>query len=51
MYSLNCNYFDKTFNSIDELVEYVVQNGMDPNYEITYNGESTHEQLIDLIQY
>ena len=51
MYSLNCIYFDKTFNSIDELIEHVLQHGMDPNYEITFNGESTHEQLIDLIQY
>jgi len=25
--------------------------GMDPNYEITYNGKGTEEYLSDLIQY
>ena len=50
-YSLDCSYFEEEFNSIDELVNYVVNNGMDPNYEITANGSSTGELIIDLIQF
>ena len=50
-FSLDCSYFEVEFNSIDELVDYVVDNGMDPNYEITSNGNSTGEYVIDLIQF
>jgi|TARA_R100000315_G_C5180258_1_gene104516 hypothetical protein len=50
-FSLDCSYFEEEFNSIDELVDYVVNNGMDPNYEITSNGNSTGEYVIDLIQF
>jgi hypothetical protein len=38
-----------TFDSIDELIDYVVSSGMDPNYEITRNGNSIGETAIDLI--
>ena len=51
MYSLDCSYFKKTFNTLDELLEYVIENGQDPNYNITYDGESIEEQVIDLIQF
>jgi hypothetical protein len=51
MYSLDCDYFDKEFDSMDELVDYVMMNGMDPNYEITRNGKPTGEFAIDLIQF
>jgi hypothetical protein len=27
MYSLKCSYFDKEFNSLDELVDYVMVGG------------------------
>ena len=50
-YSLDCSYFDGKFESIDALVDYCVENGMDPNYEITYNGKGTGEYVIDLIQF
>jgi hypothetical protein len=49
MYSLNCNYFVEEFSSIDELINYAMQVGMDPNYEITRNGKLTGEMLIELI--
>ena len=49
MYSLECSYFEKEFNSINELVEYCTINGMDPNYEITKDGKGIGEDLIDLI--
>lgn len=51
MYSLNCGYYKKEFNTLDELINDVVLNGMDPNYEITRDGKGTGEQLIDLLQY
>jgi hypothetical protein len=51
MYSLDCSYFEKEFDSINELLEYVMDNGMDPNYEITFKGEPTGERAIDFISY
>lgn len=50
MYSLDCNYYDEEFTFIMDLVDDVVNSGMDPNYEITFNGEPTGEKVIDLIQ-
>lgn len=49
MYSLNCDYYTREFSTIDELINDVISSGMDPNYEITYNGVSTGEPAIDLI--
>ena len=49
MYSLDCSYFDKEFPSIDALYKYCVENGMDPNYEITFNGEGTGEELFEIM--
>ena len=51
MYSLDCSYYEKEFNTIDELLNDVMMNGMDPNYEITRNGKPTGELAIDLIQF
>ena len=49
MYSLKCEYFDQEFTSIGGLIDYVMMGGMDPNYEITFNGKPTGEFAIDLI--
>jgi hypothetical protein len=49
-YSLDCGYYSKEFNSIEELIDDVITSGMDPNYEITKDGEGIGEELIDLIQ-
>lgn len=51
MYSLDCSYFNWQFPTINKLIDYVVQHGMDPNYEITYNGKPTGEMVIELIQF
>jgi hypothetical protein len=51
MYGLKCNYYTKQFTTIDELINDVMISGMDPNYEITFNGKGTGEQVSDLIQY
>lgn len=49
MYSLNCDYYKKEFNTTNELIDDIMMSGMDPNYEITYNGIGTGEMAIDLI--
>jgi hypothetical protein len=49
MYTLDCPYYDREFNSIDELLFDILLTGMDPNYEILLNGEKTGESAIDLI--
>ena len=50
-YSLNCSYYDKEFNSIDELIDDIASSGMDPNYEITCNGINTGELAIELLPF
>ena len=49
MYSLDCDYYQKEFNTTNELIDDVISSGMDPNYEITRNGKLTGEMAIDLI--
>jgi hypothetical protein len=51
MYSLNCKYFKLKFESIEELINYVITSGMDPNYQITKDGKKTNDFLIDLINF
>jgi len=51
MYSLDCSYYTAEFETLEELIEAVMINGMDPNYEITRNGKPTGEMVIDLIQF
>jgi hypothetical protein len=50
MYSLDCTYYTKEFRTVDELINDIMVSGMDPNYEITFNGKSTGEIAFDLIQ-
>ena len=51
MYSLDVSYFVKEFDTLEELMDYVVISGMDPNHEITRNGRPTGEQAIELMQF
>lgn len=51
MYSLDCNYYPREFSTIDELISDIMTSGMDPNYEITFNGVSTGELAADLLQF
>lgn len=51
MYSLDCNYYTKTFNSLDELITDIMMSGMDPNYEITKNNVGIGEEASDYIVY
>jgi hypothetical protein len=49
MFTLDCNYYNKAFNSFEDLINDVVESGMDPNVEIVYNGEASGEFPIDYI--
>ena len=51
MYSLNCSYYKKEFKTLMELVNDVIISGMDPNYEITFNGKGMKEEVIDYIAF
>ena len=51
MYSLNCSYYEAQFKCIGELVSHIMISGMDPNYEITFNGKGTGEIAIDHITF
>ena len=51
MYTLDCSYYTKSFDSIDELINDVITSGMDPNYEIVCDGEPTGEMVIDLVSF
>jgi len=50
-YSLDCSYYDREFDSIDELIDDIASSGMDPNYEITRNGINTGDIAIDMIPF
>ena len=50
-YSLDCSYYDKKFESLDELLDDIASSGMDPNYEITKNNKGTGEQAIELMPF
>ena len=49
MYSLDCSYYQEEFKDLNSLIENIMSSGMDPNYEITINGEGIGEEAIDLI--
>ena len=51
MYSLKCNYYDKEFPTLEELIEDVTIAGMDPSYEVTRDGKGTGEKAIDFINF
>jgi len=49
MYTLDCSYYEKSFETIDALIDDVMYSGMDPSYEILKDGKKTGEQLIDFL--
>jgi hypothetical protein len=51
MYSLKCSYYQKEFKTLNELVSDVIKSGMDPNYEITFNGKGIKEEVINYISF
>ena len=51
MYSLNASYYTKEFATLQDLLNDIMVDGMDPNYEITLDEKSTGEMAIDLIRF
>ena len=49
MYSLDCTYYKNEFSTIDDLLDSIKLEGMDPNYEITKNGRGIGDQAIELM--
>ena len=49
MYSLDCKYYGVEFKSIDGLIAHIVITGMDPDYEITFNGKGIGQRAIELL--
>lgn len=49
MYSLKCDYYQKEFSSLNDLINDVLSSGMDPNYEITLNNCGIGQELTDFI--
>ena len=48
-YSLDCSYYNKSFSDVNDLINDIISSGMDPNYEITWNGIPTTEMASDFI--
>ena len=51
MYSLDCDYYKKNFETLEELIENVTISGMDPNYEVTEDGIGIGELAIDFLSF
>jgi hypothetical protein len=51
MWSLNCDYFINEFPAQQLLIDFVIDSGWDPNYEITLDGKGTGEFVIDLLTF
>ena len=49
MYSLDCDYYKKSFSTLQELIDDVKNSGMDPNYEVTHNGVGISQYAIDFM--
>ena len=50
-YTIDCTYYNKSFDTVEELVTDISLSGMSPNFEILSNGQGTGEQVIDLITF
>ena len=50
-YTIDCTYYTKSFNNIDDLVDDITISGQDPNYDILLNGTNTGEQVINLMTF
>ena len=49
MYSLKCDYYDKEFETIEELLQDILNSGMDSSYEITKDGLGIGESAFQLL--
>jgi hypothetical protein len=49
-YGIEDPNFTQQFDTLQELIDAVIETGADPNWRLTCNGKPTPELLIDLIQ-
>ena len=49
MYSLNCTYYKAEFKCIGDLIAHIMISGMDPDYEITFNGKGIGQNAIEFL--
>jgi len=49
MWSLKCNYYNREFSTLKELLDDIMESGMDPNYEVTRDGDGVGETAWDYI--
>lgn len=49
MYSLNCDYYSKEFETIEELLKDILNSGMDSSYEITKDGKGIGQSAFQLL--
>jgi hypothetical protein len=49
MYSLKCDYYGAEFTCIGDLIAHIMISGMDPDYEITKDGNLIGQKAIDYI--
>jgi hypothetical protein len=45
-WTLNCPYYKRVFETLDELINDVMVSGMDPNYKIKHNGKVIKEKQL-----
>lgn len=50
MYTLDCDYYTKSFSTLIELLNDILDSGMDPNHTILKNNIPTGETAWDLIE-
>ena len=50
MYTLDCDYYTKSFQTLEELLNDIIDSGMDPNYTILRNNIPTGETAWDLLE-
>jgi len=51
MYSLDCDYYEKEFDTLDLLIEAIMESGMDPSFEVTKNGKGIGESARDFLSF
>jgi len=49
MYSIDCEYYNKEFYTLNDLIENIIETGQDPNYEVIKDGKGVGEEAIDFI--
>jgi hypothetical protein len=49
MFTLDSTFYNKSFNDFVDLINDVLDSGMDPNCEILFNGEPSGEFVADYL--